>query len=67
MSDKSDNMKKHLKVVAVIGLALGGVFGLVGTVVTSQSLRAAAWGIDAVGLVVATSLLTLMHFSQKGQ
>jgi len=55
-------MKKHLKAVAVIGLALGAVFGLVGTVVTSQSLRAAAWGIDAVGLVVATSLLTLMHF-----
>ena len=58
-------MKSHLTVVAVIGLALGGVFGLVGTVVTSQNLRAAAWGIDGVGLVVATSLLTLRFF-RKG-
>ena len=58
-------MKSHLTVVAVIGLALGGVFGLVGTVVTSQNLRAAAWGIDGVGLVVATSLLTLRFFRKE--
>lgn len=58
-------MKDHLNVVAAGGLALGGVFGLVGTMVTSQNLRAAAWGIDAVGLVVATSLLTLRFF-RKG-
>src|SRR3989442_191225 len=52
-------MKNPVNVVAAIGLALGGVFGLVGTVVTQQNLRAASWGIDGVGLVVATSLLAL--------
>jgi hypothetical protein len=46
----------------VIGLVLGGVFGLLGTVVTQSNLRAASWGIDAVGLVVATVLLTLKFF-----
>lgn len=57
-------MRNSVKVVAAIGLALGGVFGLVGTVVTQQSLRAASWGIDGVGLVVATALLALRFFGK---
>ena len=36
------------------GFALGGVFGMIGTVVTQRNLQAASWGIDGVGLVVAT-------------
>ena len=55
-------MKKDLNTLAAIGLALGGVFGLIGTVVTDQNVRAAAWAIDSVGLVVATALLTLRYF-----
>jgi hypothetical protein len=55
-------MKQSVNVVAAIGLALGGVFGLVGTVVTDDKLRAAAWAIDAVGLIVATALLTITYF-----
>jgi len=55
-------MKTPANVVAAIGLALGGVFGLVGTVVTDPSLRAASWAIDSVGLVVATALLGLKFF-----
>jgi len=58
-------MKNPLNVVAAIGLALGVVFGLIGTVVTQQNIRAASWGIDSVGLVVATSLLALRFF-RKG-
>ena len=58
-------MKNPLNIVAVSGLALGGVFGLVGTVVTQQPLRATAWAIDGVGLVVATALLALKFF-RKG-
>ena len=58
-------MKSPLNKVAAIGLVLGGVFGLLGTVVTAQNLRAASWGIDSVGLVVATSLLALRFF-RKG-
>jgi len=55
-------MKDPLNRIAVIGLALGGVFGFVGTVVTQSNLRSAAWGIDSVGLVVATALLALKYF-----
>jgi hypothetical protein len=59
-------MKSPTNIVAAIGLALGAVFGLVGTVVTQQNLRAAFWGIDSVGLVVATALLALRFF-RKGK
>ena len=58
-------MKSPVNLVAAIGLALGGVFGLVGTVVTERNLQAASWGIDGVGLVVAASLLALRFF-RKG-
>ena len=55
-------MKNPVTVVAAFGLALGGVFGMVGTVVTQRNLQAASWGIDGVGLVVATALLALKFF-----
>lgn len=58
-------MNAPVKVVAAVGLILGAIFGLAGTVVTEQKLRAAAWGIDSVGLVVATCLLALRYF-RKG-
>jgi hypothetical protein len=55
-------MKKHLDVLVVIGLALGGVFGMVGTAVTATNVRAVSWAIDSVGLIVATALLALKYF-----
>ena len=58
-------MKKSVNIVAVIGLALGGIFGLVGTLLTQRNLQAASWAIDGVGLIVATALLTLKFF-RKG-
>jgi hypothetical protein len=65
LNTKSHAGRSPADVVAVIGLALGGVFGMVGTVITDPNLRAASWSIDAVGLVVATSLLA-MKFFRKG-
>jgi hypothetical protein len=56
------DMKSPVNVVALIGLTLGAVFGLAGTLVTEPNLRAASWGLDAVGLVVATALLALKFF-----
>src|SRR5262245_59754837 len=41
-----------LDVIAAIGLALGGVCGLSGTVVGRAELRQALWALDGVGLVV---------------
>lgn len=35
---------------------------MLGTMVTSQHLRAAFWALDSTGLIVATSLLTLAYF-----
>lgn len=56
---------RSLNIVAVIGLGLGAVFGLAGTLVTQASLRNILWGIDGAGLVMANTLLTLKFF-RKG-
>ena len=47
--------------IAAAGLLVGAAFGLAGTLVTSPELQASLWAIDSVGLVVATSLLTLKY------
>ena len=52
-------MKNLVNVVTVVGLALGGVFGMAGTFVAQRNLQAAAWGLDGVDLVVATALPAL--------
>lgn len=55
-------MKNPLNRVACLGLALGGIFGMAGTMVAAANLRAAFWALDAVGLVVAASILALSYF-----
>src|SRR6266496_2562366 len=55
---------KGLRVLASIGLAVGGAFGLAGTFAPSASLRGLAWGIDGVGLVMAGAVLTLAFYRQ---
>lgn len=55
-------MKKPTHVAAAIGLLLGGVFGMLGTMVAERNLQAAFWAVDGVGLVVATALLALRFF-----
>jgi hypothetical protein len=57
--------QRKLDIVAAIGLAIGGVFGLAGTIVSAASLRQALWAIDGLGLVVASALLTV-KFLRKG-
>jgi len=57
---------KGLRVLASVGLAVGGVFGMAGTFAPSAFLRGLAWGVDGVGLVMAGALLTLA-FYRKGQ
>ncbi len=58
-------MTRKLNLLAAIGLALGAVFGLAGTVVSQPHLQQIFWAIDAAGLVMATSLLSLKFF-RKG-
>jgi hypothetical protein len=60
-------MKSSLNRIACLGLALGGVFGMAGSMVAAANLRAAFWALDAVGLVVATSILALSYLRQEKQ
>lgn len=62
MSYNNRDMRNPLNVVAGIGLALGGVFGMIGTMVAERNLQAAFWAVDGVGLVLATALLALKFF-----
>jgi len=55
-------MKSSLNILAVIGLGVGAVFGMTGTMVAQPNLRNISWGIDSSGLVMAASLLALKFF-----
>jgi len=52
-------MKNTVNVLTVILLAIGGAFGMAGTFVAQRNIQAAAWALDGVALVVATTLLAL--------
>jgi len=54
--------ERLLRVLASIGLAIGGALGLAGTFAPSASLRGIAWGIDGLALVMAAALLTIMFY-----
>jgi hypothetical protein len=58
-------MQRRLNLLASLGLAFGGVFGLAGTVVESSSLRSIFWGIDGASLVMSTSLLAVKYFRRE--
>ena len=60
-------MKNPGNTLAVAGLALGAVFGMLGTFVGQRNLQSAAWGIDGTGLVVATGLLSLRFFRKNNE
>ena len=48
--------QKLIKLTAVAGLFIGGILGMAGSFISSPSLRSLAWGVDGVGLILATSL-----------
>ncbi len=53
---------KPLRIVASIGLAVGGALGMAGTFAPTASLRGIAGGIDGAAIVMATALLTVRFF-----
>ena len=57
--------ENQTRTLAAIGLFVGGIFGMIGSIVSSPSLRGLAWGLDGVGLILAGGLLTLYYF-RKG-
>ena len=58
--------EKSTRITAAIGLVVGALLGLLGSFAPSDSLRALAWGIDGVALVLAGALLTIYYF-RKGE
>jgi hypothetical protein len=48
--------------VAVVGLAVGGIFGLAGSFAHQAQLRQVFWMIDGVGIIVAAALLAVRFF-----
>jgi hypothetical protein len=57
-------MQIETNVVAAVGLALGGVFGLAGAAVTQPNLQAILWAIDSAALVMAAALLAMNIFER---
>jgi hypothetical protein len=58
----STTSQRALDRIAALGLLLGAALGLAGTFVGSPTVQASLWAIDSVGLVIATSLLTLKYY-----
>ena len=58
-------MHSSVNIIAAVGLALGGVLGLVGAMVTQQNVQAILWAIDGAGLVMATPLLARNTFERE--
>ena len=54
--------EKQTKTIASIGLFTGGLFGMIGSLVSSASFRGLAWGLDGVALIIASTLLTVYYF-----
>jgi len=57
--------EKLTKTIAAIGLFTGGIFGIIGSFVSSASFRGLAWGVDGVALILASALLNVHNF-RKG-
>jgi hypothetical protein len=55
-------MKNPLNFLVVIGLVLGGVLGIAGTLAAPRNVQAIFWAIDGVGVIVATALLSVKYF-----
>lgn len=51
--------------VAVLGLAIGGIFGMAGSFVGQAPLRQLFWMLDGAGIIVASALLTVKFFRKS--
>jgi hypothetical protein len=58
-------MNNSLKIVVIIGLALGAILGMLGAILSSEPARAVAWAIDGTGVIVAVTILALYHFRKS--
>ncbi len=54
-------MTKELRILTVMGLLLGAILGMAGSMVAASNVRAVCWAIDAAGVIVATVILALSY------
>ncbi|HEY2470759.1 MAG TPA: hypothetical protein VGI45_23400 [Terracidiphilus sp.] len=59
-------MTANLRILVVAGLVAGAVLGMVGSVVSAADVRAVCWAIDAVGVIIATTIMALT-FARAGR
>ena len=52
---------ERLRTVAAAGLVIGAVLGMAGSFVPSSELRALAWAVDGIAIVVGSALLVVHH------
>jgi hypothetical protein len=57
--------EKPIVITSAMGLLVGCILGITGSVVPSATLRSLAWAIDSGGLILAGALLTMYYF-RKG-
>ena len=58
-------MKEKRIIIAVIGLLMGCVLGIAGSVVPSDTFRNITWALGSAGIIAAGGLLT-MYYLRKG-
>ena len=54
-----------MKVTASTGLLIGGLLGMVGSFLSSASLRSLVWSLDGISLIIAGALLAV-YYLRKG-
>ena len=52
---------ERLRTVAAAGLVIGAVLGMAGSFAPSSELRALAWAVDGIAIVVGSALLVVHH------
>lgn len=53
--------QKPLRLLAALGLGVGGALGMAGSFAPTDTLRGLAWGVDGVSLVIASALLVIIQ------
>lgn len=53
--------QKYLRLLAALGLGVGGALGMAGSFAPTDALRGLAWGIDGVSLVIASAILVIIQ------
>jgi len=57
--------EKSIVIIAAIGLFVGCILGMCGSIVSSPEFRSVAWGTGSASLILAAALLTVFYF-RKG-